>query len=466
MRPCFVLPLLLLASFPAFAQAPSLPKAPPTDETDEPEEVPPSEDPQTRIEDLEDKLYELEKRLEQVETGEELDIPIVFHGYADFGFFAPIGNNGVGWIQDLGNQISPQNAGRFGWVFLGDILATSVNSRGEAADLGDAPGVQRFDGINSGGALGFILNEVNFRMSVGLGSSVKLTTSLNFTPRTGSEFSLGDLFDLDIAQAEWIALDGKNNWPKLSLFAGKVGSVFGIEYKERKSDQRFGLTPSLVQRYTSGTQLGLKARGKLFNDWLIVALAFTNGTFTTEQFHFYNEIDSNSGKTISGRVSVRIPVGELIPALSSHTLEIGFSGLFGPQDRARDNQGEIWFVGVDMEYRGVDFALKGQWIRGKSPGRPIDSAWALDLNNSGYLEFQWMFLPWLGTTLRGGVRDALVSLSNERLYITKSWRVTAGLRLVLNHHILFKAEYLHNGEFGEVPEFLNDIFTSSLVLRY
>ena len=47
-----------------------------------------------------------------------------------------------------------------------DILATTVNSRGEAADLGDAPGANRFDSINSRGAPGFAVNEFNLRLQV------------------------------------------------------------------------------------------------------------------------------------------------------------------------------------------------------------------------------------------------------------------------------------------------------------
>ena len=45
----------------------------------------------------------------------------------------------------------------FGWVFLGDILAPAVNTRGEVADLGRRrPASHRFDSINSRGAPGFI----------------------------------------------------------------------------------------------------------------------------------------------------------------------------------------------------------------------------------------------------------------------------------------------------------------------
>ena len=62
---------------------------------------------------------------------------------------------------------------------------------------------------------------------------------------------------------------------KTSIFIGKTMGVFGIEYKERRSDQRFGITPSLIGRYTDGPVLGIKARSKLFNDWLILAGSVT-----------------------------------------------------------------------------------------------------------------------------------------------------------------------------------------------
>ena len=64
---------------------------------------------------------------------------VVVGGYIDLGFFVPEGN-GSGIIRDQGNLIFPQYAGKYGWVFLGDILSTAVNSRGEVADLGDPAG--------------------------------------------------------------------------------------------------------------------------------------------------------------------------------------------------------------------------------------------------------------------------------------------------------------------------------------
>ena len=453
---------VLLASFDLWAQRdpPSLP-----DEEDAVDEEVFFEELLTdgeRIARLEDELLALKQEVAQRDQSRIRSPAVTLFGYVDFGFFVPQGD-GAGWIQDVGNQILPDLEGQYGWVFVGDILAPTVNARGEAADLGEAPGANRFDSIDSDGAPGFIVNEVTLGLRAPLGESFLLTTSVNFVPRTGNDFDLGDFFNLDIAEVEWV-IDEAGDF---SVWAGKIAPVFGIEYKERRASDRFGVTPSLIQRYTSGTQLGLKFRGNFLDEWIVLAVAVTNGSSTTEQFHFYDEIDSNAGKTVSGRLSVRIPLEVALGGtFEGHTLEIGGSGEYGSQDRARNNEGELWFAGIDLEYRAVDFGLKGQLMRGKAPGLEIDDAWELDLNWSGYLEANYMVLPQLGILLRGGVRDAFVALGTERAYVTKSWRVTGGLRFVVNDHITLKAEYLRNGEFGGIPGIDNDIFTSSALLQY
>jgi hypothetical protein len=412
-----------------------------------------------RLAALEDELARVKQELEEQKQAQKPS-PISFFGYADFGFFVPRGS-GVGWIQDVGNKMVPRLAGQYGWVFLGDILSTAVNSRGEAADLGSAPGINRFDSVSSKGAPGFILNEVAVGLNAALGSRLSLSTVIDFVPRTGSDFALGDFFNVDTAQLEWVVDEAQTT----SVFAGKIDPVFGIEYKDRRADQRFGVTPSLISRYTTGPELGVKFRSRLFSDWLILAAAVTNGSSTVEQFMFYDEIDSNAGKTEQGRVALRLPIGELLD-IGPDSLEIGFSEEYGAQDRARDNSGALWFVGVDLTYWRPDFSIKAQWIRGMAPGSEIDRAYELDLKGSGYVELNWMILTELGILVRAEMRDAFVGLDPDRAYLTKSWRVTAGARLVLSHHVILKAEYLRNGEFGEVPEFQNDVFTSSLVLRY
>jgi len=436
--------------------APAVPLAPPLPGADE--EVPDD----ARITQLEERIEELSELLKQAEDQRARAVsPLSINGYADIGFFVPIGNHGIGWVRDVGNTQFPQYSG-YSWTFLGDILSTAVNSRGEVANVGDAPGINRFDSVNSGGAPGFIANEVNLRLGYALTERATVRSSLNFAPRSGQNFALGDFFDVDIVELEYVATESG----KTSIFVGKTLPVFGIEYKERKSDQRFGITPSLIARYTTGSQLGVKVRSKLLNDWLIVAASITNDSSGTEQFHFQSEIDKNSGKTANGRIALSIPVGELARSSSGARLEVGLSGEWGPQDWATDNSGAIWFAGLDVTYAGTNLALKAQAIRGGAPGKADGSAWGLELHNSGYLEVDWQPHPRLGILGRAEARDALVTLAMERAYLTKEMRFTGGLRLVFDAHIVLKVEYLHNQEYGGIQQFQNDIFTSSLVLAY
>ena len=283
-----------------------------------------------------------------------------------------------------------------------------------------------------------------------------MRASVNFVPRTGSDFALGDFIDADVGELEYLlTADGKT-----SLFVGKSMPVFGIEYKDRKSDQRFGITPSLIARYTTGSQLGIKIRSKLLDDYLILAASVTNGSSTIEMFHFYSEIDQNNGKTLNGRAALSLPVGTLFHN-NDHV-----SGEWGPQDRATDNAGKMWFAGLDLQYLGDNLWVKGQLIRGKSPGDGPMGVWGLDLHPSGYLEIDWQLLAQFGLILRGEIRDAVVTLDTTRIYITKEARATFGFRVVVNPHMVVKAEYLHNAEYGGIAEFNNDIATSSLVLWF
>ena len=374
-------------------------------------------------------------------------------GYVDFGFFAPQGD-GSGYVQDYGHTRYP-NLSNYNWVFLGDILSPAVNARGEVADLGTAPGVDRYDSVNSRGAPGFIVNEVNLRLSARPAPNAIITTSVDFTPRTGSNFSLGDVFDLDLAQLEWLPTESQ----RTSIFVGKMESVLGIEYRDRKSDHRFGVTPSLIARYTTGTALGVKVRSKFGeDDWLVIAAAVTNGSNTTEQFHFYDEVDSNAGKTGSARLSVRLPL--------PFSLEVGFSGSYGPQDRTTTNTHPMWFFGPDLLADIGPVALKAQWLRGRAAGDPTQDVYQLDLHGGGYLEADVMATGSFGLLGRIEYRDAFVALDPSRAYVTKSWRATAGVRWVATRWATLKAEYLYNGEYGAVPHVRNNVATSSLVLSY
>ena len=412
-----------------------------------------------QMQELRDRL----KAMEDAQAKKSAASGLIINGYVDFGFFVPMGNNGVGFVEDIGQNQFPQYR-NYGWTFLGDILSTAVNSRGEVADLGNPPGLirPRFDSIHSQGAPGFIVNEVNLRPSYALTDRAILRTSINFMPRSGMDFAMGDFMDVDLAEMEYVVTDDGNT----SFFAGKIMPVFGIEYKERKSDQRFGITPSLVQRYTSGPQLGLKVRSKLLRDWLIVAGSVTNDSSGTEQFHFQSEIDKNSGKTLNGRIAVSVPLGDFVPGLAGHRLEVGGSGEWGSQDWATDNSGKIWFAGLDFQYLSANFMLKAQAMRGGAPGTVDDVAWHLTLHTSGYVELDWLPLPFLGFIGRAEMRDAFVALGTNRAYLTKEQRFTGGVRVVFSPHIVLKSEYLWNREYGGIQQFENNIFTNSLVLAF
>jgi len=431
-------------------------------------------EPPPTVEDLQRQMNELQARLAQTREIATLRRPIVtVGGYVDFGFFVPQGT-GVGVIQDQGpSRVFPQYANKYAWVFLSDLLAPTVNSRGEAASLGNFPGVNRFDSVDSTGAPSFIANEVNLRLDAAVARNAIATASVNFMPRTGRDFSIGDFMEVDLAQVEWMP----GTTGRTSIFVGKFESVVGIEYRDRKSTERFGVTPSLIARYTTGTPMGIKVRSKLGeSERVVIAAALANGSSTTEQFHFYDEIDSNAGKTASGRLSVR--------PFPSDLLELGVSGEWGPQDHALDSTQDLWFWGIDLLAHvttpgGGSLDMKGQFLKGGAPGQigapadPNHEPYGLKLHYGGYLELDWMALPELGFLLRGEVRDADIWLGDpnslggaERLYITREWRLTAGVRVVVNQHVAIKGEYLHNGEYGGIPQIPNDVLTSSLVLSY
>jgi hypothetical protein len=214
------------------ADAPPLPAAPPpaddlaAEESDEPieeEEASPQAYDDERYEALQEEV----RQLRGIVNGRKPAFTL--SGYADFGFFAAQGD-GSGFIQDLGPvsaRYFPQYASRYGWVFLGDIMAPAINSRGEPADLGNPPGVDRAALIDSNGAPSFIVNEVNLTLNGALAPTVLGTASVNFMPRTGTNFRLGDAFDVDIAQLEWQA--GAER--RTSVYLGKSDSVIGVIWR-------------------------------------------------------------------------------------------------------------------------------------------------------------------------------------------------------------------------------------------
>jgi hypothetical protein len=449
----------VLAARSAAADEPLPPAAPPAPEDAASDGNPPAE----RLQTVEDRLGLLERVV--VERQPRLTLS----GFIDVGFFA-VGGDGTGFVRDSGPtqaRYLPQYADRFAWVFLGDLLSTPINTRGEPADLGNPPGVNRFDSIASHGAPGFIANEVNLRLKAAVTDSALATASVSFAPRSGQDFRSGDAFEVELAELEWMLGSAR----KTSLFVGKMDPVIGIEYRERKSDRRFGITPSLIARYTTGTPVGAKLRTKLLDDHVVIAAAVTNGSSGIEGFYFHDEIDSNAGKTGSMRLALALH--------APFELELGASGEYGPQDRALDSRDALWFVGFDLRARLGPALLKAEWLHGEGTGergRVYDDPhrpWGLQLRSGGYAEVDAELGHGLGALARIEHRDARVWLGNpeglgggDRLYFTKAWRLTLGARWAVSERMIWKVELLKNGEYGAVPDIRNDVFTSSLVLIF
>ena len=154
-----------------------------------------------------------------------------------------------------------------------------------------------------------------------------------------------------------------NGWSarerRTSIFIGKFDSVIGIEYQTRKANQRFGITPSLIARYTVGTPIGIKVRSRLGpNDMFVLAGALTNGSSVIEPFHFYDETDSNAGKTASGRIAIALPL--------PFRLELGVSGIVRRAgSRARQPASDLV---PGRRPAAADVALPGQ---GRVPARQL-----------------------------------------------------------------------------------------------
>ena len=447
-RKTIVVAALLSGFVPGLARAqgsdqpPVAPRAPSEPASDDPADGDVADDeagsPQTSEDERYEALQEEVRQLRGLVAGRKPATTLT--GYADVGFYVPQGD-GSGFVQDLGPpemRHFPQYAGRYGWVFLGDIMAPAINSRGEPADLGNPPGVDRQDLIHSNGAPGFIVNEVNLTLNTALAADVLGVASVDFMPRTGSDFRLGDAFEVDLASLEWLV--GREH--RTSIFIGKFNSVLGIEYQNRKANQRFGITPSLIARYTTGTPISVKERSRIGpDDMLILAGAITNGSSVIEPFFFYDETDSNAGKTASGRIAFAPPL--------PFRLELGVSGLYGAQDRALDSTHPIWFQGADLQLLTPRFQLRAEVLRGHADGEVGTAAegarrvYGLALHKGGYVQATALLTWRFGILARAELRDALVWLGDpmlqvtdptttaDRVYVTKSWRLTAGLRAVI-----------------------------------
>jgi hypothetical protein len=434
------------------------------------------EDVNQRLQRLESQMRDLQKDHDALEERVQALTSMLsgrLSGYLDFGFFRVQGD-GSGLMTDINHTYYPEYKDvPDSWVFLGDPLSTAVNSRGEPATTGQSRAVV-YDPINNGGVASFIVNAMNVFLFAGIGRNVTLNASIDFVPRSRNVSqaapndpskigtALGDFIDVKLAYVEYTVPSDRFD---LRLSVGKLDSVLGIEYRTQESPDRIGVIPSLICRYTCGRPLGVKLRGRFFNDAFTVALAVTNGSNFIEGFPFYDEIDTNDFKTISGRISIRRPVGA--------GLEIGASGAFGAQDFQTDNNVWQWHAGADLHFEIRDFDLRAEYVRGAAEGKDLPGPPSVPCGVAPCLHYQGAYgqiayrvLNWLIPYARVDWRDALHRSGESFLYISELMRVTGGVRLELGTNVIVKAEYTYNRELGRIPQFPDDIFTSSMVVKY
>lgn len=469
---------------------------PKKDEPEKPEKPaePPKPDPVTaelvgRINALEKRLKKVEEDLDQARDDNKalgdqvqtlLPLTTKFSGYVDIGFFATTGN-GAGTRSDLTGQYYPGYASATtcpgctgfvpgSWVFWGDPLSTAINSRGDPADTGDSRAVL-FDPIHSRGKSTFLVNAVNFALFAGLGETATVNTSIDFVPRSrdvsnGSGLFNGDYLDVKLAYGEWR--------PKLEAFPlalqiGKFDSVLGYEYRSLESPDRLSVTPSLICRYICGRPIGIKARAKFLDENLVVNLAVTNGSHFSEGFPFSDETDANQWKTTAGRISYRI----------AKRLELGASGAFGAQDFQPSDSVYQWHWGFDAHLEVGDLEATAEYVHGIAKGKtseptltmpgasaPCDIAPCIDYTGAyglvGYHATNTV-IPYA----RVDWRDALHQSGASFVYISKILRATAGVRFEIGPHLVVKAEVTTIHELNPgVPQIPDDVFTSSVVIRY
>lgn len=447
---------LLIASFCSMPAAAEESSSSTSDALAEPSKTPSVEE---RLEQLEAEAEELRAQLKAAarrkpETSHLTvgEVSLRFMGYLDVGFFKAAGD-GVAYSLDAGKRLHPEFKD-VPWVFVGDPWANPVNSQGDSADLGlDRTNIARWDPVRSGGRPTFMLNMVNVGMVASLGQDFLFETSLNFEPRNGLLGSTGDFLDVDLAYVEWVPFESVD----VHFFFGKFEPTFGLEYRQRKASDRYGITPSLIARYTVGPQVGVKARGSFFEKSLNWNVAVTNGSSSTERFaHFTNEVDANAGKTISGRLGYQLPIDAF--------LEFGLSGAYGPQDLQPDDQQVHWQAGADAKLVVGDLTLRGEYLRSVAAGGGIAQAPSLDAEGF-YLDGAYQIFAWAGAYARVDYRKALL-LANPNMYVSNVGRVTGGLRFDVNFHFALKVEYLRIVTIGGAPDLDDDVFTSSAVFKF
>jgi len=378
--------------------------------------------------------------------------PLSFlNAYIDVGYFSVAGN-GSGIRSDIGHAHFPYYRGKVAgeWVFMGDPLATAINSLGEPAD-GSLSREDPNDQLRSGGKPTAIVNSVGLAIGRSFDNGIALKSLVELLPRPQH-----DVLDIELAEVEYRPTDEHD----LLISAGKIDSVLGIEYRAQDAPNRIGVTPSLLCRYTCGRTVGVSAR--LNQGPLGISVALTDGDSFQDNIEQDPALNSTARPFVSGHVQYILPVGR-------HGLELGVSGAYGRQDAQTSPKAHQWHAGFDARLRDFHgFDITAEYIEGRQHGltsstEPCDEAACLSYKAAYVMVFRRME-SWLVPYARVDWRSAEHVSGGDFAYESHVGRATLGVHFEMTHRIQAKVEYTFVRELGDTPEFPDDVFTTSVVV--
>jgi hypothetical protein len=388
---------------------------------------------------------------------------LTLSGYVDFGF-ANAGGDGTSFPP--GDNRVPADYGV-------DTFAPAVNSRGDAASI-DAGGrvTNGFlpRSVNIGGRPSFLINTVSEDLRYQpLQLPLMAFVRIQALPRWGGA-GRGNVTEVIVDQAfgRVTPLAGR----ELFIAGGKFDSVFGIEYLDNQSPYRTGITPSLLARYTTGTDVGLKAfyRQQLAPLWSALSLnvAATNGSTFVEALQ---PVDASlTGIPI---LSARLGYEFDLPRMQ---VKLGGSGERGPRNDQFDRYALLSMLGADARLYVAGVSVAGEYVRvdeEEGAGTKQTGAAEYPIASAFHARGFWAQAAYALAIPRGPLRAIIPYGRYEQRHawfegfrpITVA-RVTVGLRLELWQSLILKGEYLWNEELAGAPQVDNNVFTTSAVYSW
>ena len=385
--------------------------------------------------------------------------PFRVSGYVDVGFAK---------AQGRGSSFHPDDT-RVPADYGVDSFAPAVNSRGEVASL-NASG--RFVNgflprtVDIGGNASFLLNTASLDLFYEPASApVLVFARTQFLPRFEKD-SGGTRLMLQQAFGRVTPFSGH----ELTLTVGRFDSVFGIEYLENESPIRTGITPSLMARYTTGHQLGVKSfyRRQLpaLSSAVSLNVAVTNGSSRVESLQ-------TADLSLTGMPFVSARLGYELQLLGLQ-VKLGASGQTGARNDQNDAHVRQTQLGADARLTAGWLSLAAEYVRardaaGTAPGKHTgvgDFFYASSFSMDGLYGTLALAVPVEAEALRTatvyGRYDRRAAEFHGFGAILTS-RYTVGARLDFWSVLSLKAEYLFNRENAGAPRVDNDVFTAAAV---